>query len=150
MDIQERLVSDLKDAMRSGDVERREAIRMLRSALHNEEIDRRRPLTEPETQAVVSRLVKRHRESIDQFRQGNRPDLVLHEEAQLAALEPYLPRLMPRDQIEAEVRAALAESGASGPRAQGQIMSVLASRLRGKADMGEVSSVLRELLESAS
>jgi uncharacterized protein YqeY len=149
MDIQERLMADLKTAMRGGNVEQREAIRMLRSAIKNDEIERGRPLAEPEVQAVISRLVKRHRESIEQFRQANRHDLVAHEEAQLKALEPYLPDLMPRDQIVAVVREVMADVDTSGARAQGQIMSALAPRLRGKADMTVVSSVVRELLGAA-
>jgi len=148
MDIDEKLMADLRQAMRSGDTERREAIRMLRAALKNEQIERRRPLSAGETYAVVTRVARRHRESIDQFKQGNRPDLVAHEEAQLAAIEPYLPRLMSRDQIESEARAVMAEIGTSGPRVQGQIMSTLAQRLRDKADMSEVNTVVRELLAS--
>ena len=148
MDVEQRLTDDLKDAMRSGDTERREAIRMLLAALKNEQIALGHPLSEQETTAVVSRIAKRHRESIDQFRQANRPDLVAHEEAQLAALEPYLPRLMSREQIEAEVRSVMSELDASGPRAQGQIMSTLAQRLRGKADLKEVSGIVRSLVES--
>jgi uncharacterized protein YqeY len=142
-------MADLKDAMRAGDVERREAIRMLRAALKNEEIERRRPLSADEAGTVVSRLAKRHAESIDQFRQGNRSDLVAREQAQLAALEPYLPRLMGREQIEREVRAVMAETPVGGPRAQGELMAALAPRLRGKADLKEVSGVVRELLAAA-
>ena len=148
MDIEDRLVADLKEAMRAGDSERREAIRMVRAALKNEQIELGRPLSQDEAGAVVSRVARRHRESIDQFRQANRPDLVAHEEAQLAALEPYLPRLMSREQIEAEVRSVMSELDASGPRAQGQIMSTLAQRLRGKADLKEVSGIVRSLVES--
>ncbi len=148
MDIEERLMADLKDAMRAGDTERREAIRMLRAALKNEQIELGHPLSQAEAEAVVSRVARRHRESIDQFRQGNRPDLIAHEEAQLAALEPYLPQMMSREQIVAEVRSVVAEIGASGPRAQGQIMAELAPRLRGKADLKVVSSVVRELVEA--
>ena len=148
MDIEERLMADLRDAMRAGDTERREAIRMLRAALKNEQIELGHPLSQAEAEAVVSRVARRHRESIEQFRQGNRPDLIAHEEAQLAALEPYLPQMMSREQIVAEVRSVVAEIGASGPRAQGQIMATLAPRLRGKADLKVVSSVVRELVEA--
>ena len=148
MDIEDRLMADLKEAMRAGDAERREAIRMVRAALKNEQIELGHPLSQDEAEAVVSRVARRHRESIDQFRQANRPDLVAHEEAQLAALEPYLPRLMSREQIEAEVRSVMSELDTSGPRAQGQIMAALAQRLRGKADLKEVSAIVRSLVES--
>src|SRR4051812_42153993 len=119
MDLQQQLGDDLKAAMRSGDEVRRDAIRMLRAALKNEEIELRHSLTDDESARVVARIAKRHRESIDQFKQGNRPDLVKHEEDQLAIIEHFLPTLMPRDQIEAEVKDVLSTVDTSGPRAQG-------------------------------
>jgi uncharacterized protein len=146
MDLQEQLADELKTAMRSGDSVRRDAIRMLRAALKNEEIARRHPLDDQESARVVAQIAKRHRESIDQFKQGNRPDLVEHEEAQLAVIEQFLPTLMPREQIETEVRTALASVDTTGPRAQGAIMAALAPKLRGKADMKIVSEVVRDLL----
>jgi len=148
MDLQQRLADELKDAMRSGDPVRRDAIRMLRAALKNEEIERRHPLTEDESAQVVARIAKRHRESIEQFKQGHRADLVQHEEAQLAVVEQFLPTLMSREQIQAEVEAVLPSLDTSGPRAQGAVMAALAPRLRGKADMKLVSEVVRELLAS--
>ena len=149
MSLEERLAADLKDAMRSGDTERREAIRLLRAALKNEQIERRRALTEVEEGTVVSRLVKRHQESIEQFRRGNRDDLVAHEEVQLAAVHPYLPEMMPRDEMVRVVAEVVADVGADGPRAQGQIMAALSQRLRGKADMKLVSEFVREQLGAA-
>ena len=149
MDVEQRLSDDLKEAMRSGDTQRREAIRMLRAALKNEHIALRHPLTEQETTAVVSRIAKRHRESIDQFRDANRQDLVAHEEAQLATVERYLPQLMSREAVEAEVKAVMATMETSGPRAQGQLMSALSGRLRGKADMKLVSTIVKDLLGTA-
>ncbi len=146
MDVEQRLTDDLKDAMRAGDTERREAIRMLRAALKNEQIALGHSLSEQETVAVVARIAKRHRESIDQFRQANRPDLVSHEEAQLVVVERYLPQMMSREDVEAEVKAVMATMDTSGPRAQGQVMSALSGRLRGKADMKMVSTVVKDLL----
>ena len=146
MDIEQRLTDDLKEAMRSGDTERREAIRMLRAAFKNEQIALGHPLSEQEATAVVARIAKRHRESIEQFRGANRPDLVSHEEAQLATVQRYLPRLMLREEVEAEVRAVMATLDTSGPRAQGQVMSALSQRLRGKADMNLVNTIVRDVL----
>ena len=146
MDLQQKLEDELKAAMRSGDGVRRDAIRMLRAAMKNEEIERRHPLSEDESHQVVARIAKRHRESIDQFTKGNRPDLVDRETAQLAVVEQFLPTLMSRDQIEVEVRAALTGVDTSGPRGQGAAMAAVAPRLRGKADMKVVSDVVRELL----
>jgi uncharacterized protein len=149
MDIEQRLSDDLKAAMRAGDAERREAIRMLRAAFKNEQIERGHPLTEAEALAVVTRIAKRHRESIEQFKAANRADLVAHEEAQLAVVEGYLPKQLSREEVEAEIRAVMATVDATGPRAQGQIMSALSERLRGKADMKLVSGIVRDLLSAS-
>ena len=146
MSLQERLVADLKTAMREGDASRREAIRMLRAAILNDEIDVGRPLSEDETLRVVERLVRRHHDSIEQFQKGGRADLVTHEQAQLAAIQTYLPQKMPREEIEVHVRAAIDESGARGRGDTGKLMQRLAGELRGKADLKEVNAVVQELL----
>lgn len=149
-EIEQQLNDELKDAMRAGDEVRRDAVRMLRAAMKNEEIERRHPLTQEEAERVVARLAKRHRESIEQFRQGNRPDLVEREETQLAVVERFLPQLMPREQVEAIVREAMAELDLSGPRAQGAAMAALSPKLRGKADMKLVSELVRSLLAASA
>jgi uncharacterized protein len=95
---------------------------------------------------VVGRIVKRHRESIEQFRQGNRPDLAEREESQLAVVERFLPELMPADQVEAIVRETMASLDMSGPRAQGAAMAALSPKLRGNADMKLVSEIVRSVL----
>ena len=81
--IEQQLDSELKEAMRSGDAIRRDAVRMLLTALKYESIETQRPLSDDEVEEVVLRIAKRHRDSIDQFKKGNRPDLVAHEETQL-------------------------------------------------------------------
>lgn len=146
MDVQQQCMADLKQAMRAGDYDRRDAIRMLLAALKNEEIARRRPLKESEAAAVVGRIAKRHRESIDHFRNAGRDDLVAREEAQLAALAAYLPHVMSEADVEAEVRAVIADTGAAGPRGQGQVMAALAQRLRGRADLKDVNDVVRRVM----
>ena len=162
-------MADLKVAMRDGDVTRREAIRMLRAAILNEEVELqrrafeargggeadqseaaaipRRSLGDEEIVQVVERLVKRHQDSIAEFRKGGRADLIDREEAQLGVIASYLPyKLYTRDEIEAAVRAAIAETGASGPRDLGKLMPRLSAELRGKADMNQVRQVAQDLL----
>lgn len=159
-------MADLKAAMRAGDDTRREAIRMLRAAILNEEVELqrrafearrsgeaeaeavpRRALTDEESTQVVERLVKRHQDSIAEFRRGGRADLVAREEAQLAVVASYLPyQLYGRAEIEAAVRSAIGEAGARGPRDLGKLMGRLSSELRGKADMNDVRQVAQELL----
>lgn len=143
---EDRLMDDLKDAMRAGDQVRRETIRLLRAALHNARIEQGRPLTEAEELAVLQRQVKQRRESIEEFRRGGRQDLADREAQELAILERYLPTQLSPDEIEAEVRQAVTATGARGPREQGKVMSWLAPRLRGKADLSEVSRVVQRVL----
>lgn len=146
MTLQQQILEDLKAAMRAGDVERREALRMLRAAILNEEIERQHTLSDSEVLAVIERLIKRHQDSIEQFRQGNRPDLVAREEAQMAAIRAYLPERLTREEIEARVRAAIAETGARGRGDVGKVMQRLAPELRGRADLKEVNRVVQDLL----
>jgi hypothetical protein len=168
--LQEQLLADLKTAMREGDTTRVEAIRMLRAAIFNEELDLqrqelesrlaqgqnvpedaaipRRPLSDEQALQVVERLVKRHRDSIEQFQKGGRRDLVEHEESQLAAIQGYLPEMMPREQIEERVRLVIAETGATGRGEMGKVMQRLSGELRGRADLKEVSRVVQEMLSA--
>jgi uncharacterized protein len=146
MSLQDQLMVDLKEAMRAGDVPRREAIRMLRAAILNEEIELQRPLETAEAERVVDRLIKRHRDSIEQFQRGGRADLVAHEEAQLAVIRTYLPERTGATEIEAQVRAAIVELGARDRSDSGKVMRRLAAELRGKADLGEVSRLVNTLL----
>ena len=139
-------MADLRAAMREADVPRREAIRLLRAAVLNEEIERRRPLTDEETLVVVQRLVNRHQDSIEQFERGGRPDLVAYEQAQLAAIRSYLPERLPREEIEAHVQAAIQETGARNRADAGRVMQRLAGELRGRADLREVSRLVQERL----
>jgi uncharacterized protein YqeY len=149
-EIEQKLTDELKDAMKSGDDVRRDAVRMLRAAMKNEEIELRHPLTQEEAERVVARLAKRHRESIEQFKQGNRSDLVEREQTQLSVVERFLPRLMPRDEVEAIVRETMAGLDLSGPRAQGAVMAALSPKLRGKADMKLVSEIVRARLAASA
>jgi uncharacterized protein YqeY len=153
MDLQQRLGDELKSAMRSGDPVRRDAIRMLRAALKNEEIELQHTLSDDESQQVVARIAKRHHESIEQFQQGGRSDLVEHEQAQLSVVEEFLPTPMSRDEIEAEVRAALSTVDATGPRAHGAVMRALEPKLRAKANLGlvsmrDVNEIVRAMLSA--
>jgi uncharacterized protein len=149
-EIEQQLNAELKDAMRSGDGVRRDAVRMLLSALKYEAIELQRPLEADDVEQVVLRIAKRHRDSIDQFKKGNRPDLVEHEEQQLAVVERFArQQMMSREEIEAVVRETMAELDVSGPRAMGPIMTALSQRLRGKADMRLVNEVVRSTLAAS-
>ncbi len=144
---EQKLTDELKDAMKSGDEVRRDAIRMLRAALKNEQIELQHPLTADEVDAVVVRIAKRHRDSIAEFKKGNRPDLVAHEEAQLAVVERFANvQMLSREQLQAEVRQTIAELNVSGPRAMGPVMTALSKKLKDQADMRLVNEIVRSEL----
>jgi len=103
-------------------------------------------LSDDEQQAILLQRVKQHRQSIDGFLKGNRPDLVKQEEAELAIDESYLPEQLDAAAVEEAVQAAIRETGAQGPRDQGKVMSLLSPRLRGRADMKAVAARVQAAL----
>jgi uncharacterized protein YqeY len=144
--LEDELADHLREAMRAGDATRRDVIRQLRGALHNEAIALGRSIEPAEGVGVVQRLVNQHRDSISEFTKGKRQDLVDKEQAELEILLGYLPEQLDREAIAAAAGAVIAEVGASGKQDQGKVMRELAPRLRGKADMRLVNEVVQELL----
>lgn len=146
--LKERLNSDLKQAMRSGDKARRSVIRLVLSAVHNAEIARQAALEDNDVLGIIAKEARQREESIEAFTKGNRQDLVAQEEAEMAVLQEYLPRQMTRDEIVAEARRVIEEVGAQGPRDKGKVMPKLIAQLKGKADGREINAVVTELLSS--
>jgi len=151
MDLQEQLSSDLKEAMRRQDEVRKRTIRSVIAAIKQAQTEldssgQRVTLDEPGVLALIARQAKQRQESIVEYEKGGRQDLVAAEQAELAILEEYLPRQLTRAEIEAEVRQAIAEVGATGPQDMGKVMRPLMSRLRGRADGQLVNEVVREML----
>ena len=146
MGLEDRLMADLKDAMRSRQEIRVSAIRMARSALAYEAVEKRRPLEESEVVSVISRQIKQRRDSIEAYSKGNRPDLVAREQEELDILLSYLPQQMSREEITEAARSAIQDAGASGPGDFGKVMSRLAPALKGRADGRIIGEVVRELL----
>ncbi len=134
--------------MRGGDKVRRSVIRLVLSAVHNAEIARQAALGDSDILGVIAKETRQREESIEAFKQGNRQDLVVQEEAELAILQEYLPRQMTRDEIIAEARRIIEEVGAQGPRDKGKVMPKLIAELKGKADGREINEVVTELLSS--
>ncbi|HEX5504474.1 MAG TPA: GatB/YqeY domain-containing protein [Thermomicrobiales bacterium] len=144
--LDERLVTDLKAAMRAGDTVRRDVIRYLRAGLQNARIERGHPLTDAEEGAVLKQQIKQRHEAIEQFQAGHRADLVARESAQLEVLNDYLPAGLDPAQLEALAREVIAETGASGPRDLGRVMPTLIARAAGRADNRALSDAARRLL----
>ena len=135
--------------MRGGDALRRDVLRMAASAAYNVEKRNRRPLTEDEFLAVLSREVKTRRESVEAFRAGGREDLATKEEAEIAILSEYLPQALTEGEIGGLIREAVAATGAGSARDMGKVMGWLAPRTRGRADGKRVSELVVQALASA-
>ena len=146
--LKEKLNNDLKQAMRSGDKVRRLVIRLVLAAINNAEIARQAALEDSDILGVIAKEARQRQESIDAFKQGNRPDLVAQEEAEMAILQKYLPQQMTRDEIIAEARRIIGEVGALGPGDKGKVMPKLIAQLKGRADGREINAVVTELLGS--
>lgn len=145
-DLKRSISDDIKQAMKSGDTVKRATLRMLLSSINNAEIAKQASLDDSDILGIVAKEVKRHQESIDAFKQGNRPDLVAQEEAEMAILQGYLPEQMTRDDIVAAAKEVIGVVGAQGPGDKGKVMKELMPKLKGKADGKEINEVVTELL----
>lgn len=141
-----RIESAMRDAMRAGDAERTQTLRMAMAAAHNVKIARGRDLTDEEVVDVLAKQVKQRRESIAMFRDGGREERAAAEEAEAAILAEFLPQQLTEAEIGTLVRQAIAESGASAPGDMGRVMGLVAPRTKGRADGRMVSEVVRRLL----
>ena len=149
-ELAERLQADLKDAMRAGDVPRREVLRFLRSEIHNVEIERGHPLSDDEIIDVISRQIKQRRDAIEQFRAGGRDDLADSEAAQVAILQTYLPPQLSYDELLDMARAIVRETGASGPRDMGKVVPRLREQVGARAEGSAIAQAAREVLAGGS
>jgi len=137
---------DIAVAMKSGDKERLSTVRMLMSAIKYKEVDAHRELTDEETIAVISSLVKQRQDSIEQFTKGNRLDLVEKESKELEVLRTYLPPQLSEAEVRDIIKKAVAETGATGQKDMGKLMKVVMPQVKGKADGKMVNDIVKELL----
>lgn len=140
------ITQDLKTAMISKEVVARDSIRMLLSDIKKYEIDEREEATDPIILALINKNVKQRRDSIEQFKNGGRADLVTKEEEQLKVILQYLPQQLSVDEIKAIVQQGIDEISAKTMQDMGKLMGLLKPQLEGKADMSIVSAAVKELL----
>lgn len=146
MNVREQMEADLKTAMKERDTETRDALRFVISAFKYAEIEARTELSDEEQQKVLRQQVKQRQDSIEQFRAGNRQDLVEKEEAQLRVLERYLPQQMSDDELAAFVAGGIEETGAAGPKDMGKLMGHLNKVAHGRVDGRRLSSAVKDAL----
>jgi uncharacterized protein YqeY len=146
MALKDKIQEALKGALKAQQRVEVSTLRLLLSEIKYAEIAQQKPADDNKVLDVVTREIKRRRESIEAFRKGNRSDLVAQEEAELAILMSYLPRQMSREEIVALARQVVDAVAAKGPGDKGKVMSQLMPQVKGKADGKEVSEIVSELL----
>ncbi|MES2280642.1 MAG: GatB/YqeY domain-containing protein [Pseudomonadota bacterium] len=146
MALKEQITEDMKNAMRAKDSERLGTIRLLLSAMKQKEVDERVVLDDAAVIAIVDKLIKQRKDSIEAFQKAERKDLADKEAAELVVLQAYLPARLSAEEVTAAVKAIVVELGASGPGDMGKVMGAVKAKLAGKADMGQVSAAVKAAL----
>lgn len=150
MAIKEKILNDLKEAMKSRQNDRLMVLRSLKAKILEKEISERKEgestLTEAQITEVLMKAAKQRKESIEQFTQGNREDLAVKEREELTIIESYLPEMMSEEEIRAAVKKQIESSGASSVADMGKVMGPLMAALKGKADGSLISSIVKEEL----
>ncbi len=149
MSLKAQITEDMKAAMRAKEMDRLGTIRLLQAAIKQREVDERIELDDAAVLAVVDKMIKQRKDSIAQFQQAGRDDLVAKESAEVAVLQAYMPAQLSDAEIDAAVRDAVAKAGAAGPQDMGKVMGLLKPALAGRADMTQVSARVKAALAGA-
>ena len=148
MNLKSAITEDMKNAMRSKDMNRLGTIRLLLAAIKQKEVDERIELTDTQVITIVEKMIKQRKDSISQFTTAKRQDLVDQEVSELLLLETYLPAQLSEEEILAKVKQTIEASGAVGPQDMGKVIGILKPELAGQADMGKVSALVKAALSA--
>ena len=146
MSLKARLTEDMKAAMKGGEKDRLQVIRLANAAIKQREVDERIALDDAQVLAVLEKMVKQRRDSVSQFEAAGREDLAAIERFEISVIQGYLPQPLSESEIEALIAAAIAESGAAGPQDMGKVIGLLKPRVAGRADMGALSGLVKKKL----
>ncbi len=146
MDLKTQLNESLKTAMKSGDMTRKDTLRMALAAIKQVEVDKRIILDDAAVMALLQKEIKNRREALEEAKKANRPDLASANEAEIAILEAFLPKAMSADELREIVKAAIAETGAAAPSDMGKVMKLVMPKTAGRAPGDAVSAMVKELL----
>ncbi|MFT5395635.1 MAG: hypothetical protein ACI85N_000822 [Gammaproteobacteria bacterium] len=147
-DIKSQISDDVKAAMRSKDKERLGALRLITAAFKQKEVDERIELSDEQVIVILDKMAKQHRDSIAQFTEANRGDLVEIEQFELDIIDAYLPAKLSDEEISALIEGAISKSGAESIKDMGKVMGMLKGELQGRADMGKVSGLIKVKLSA--
>ena len=145
-DLKAKLTENMKTAMRSGEKERLLTIRLILSAVKQQEVDTREEQSDDDIIVSLTKMQKQRRESISQFKKADRQDLVVKEEQELEIISEYLPAALGEDEIDKLIAEAMSTSGAESIKDMGKVMGILKPKLAGRADMGAVSAKIKTAL----
>ena len=143
-----KLTDDMKTAMKAHDQKRLDVIRFILAAIKRQEVDTRTELDEPQTLSILEKLSKQHRDSIEQFKNAGREELVEKESFGLEIVISYLPEALSDAEIDQLIQEAIKESGAESIRDMGKVMGILKPKVQGRTDMGALSGKIKTLLQS--
>ncbi|MEZ5528786.1 MAG: GatB/YqeY domain-containing protein [Porticoccaceae bacterium] len=136
----------MKDAMRAKEKERLGAIRLIQAEIKRIEVDERIEVDDARVLAILDKMVKQRRDSIQQYQDANRPELADKEQAEIDVIQTFLPEALSDEELSAMIDAAIAESGAESMREMGKVMGVLKPKIQGRADVGAVSGLVKAKL----
>ncbi|WP_066092884.1 GatB/YqeY domain-containing protein [Xanthomonas massiliensis] len=146
MSLKQQLTDDMKAAMKGGDKHTLGVVRLINAAIKQREVDERITLDDAAVVAVLDKMVKQRRDSVEQYAAAGREDLADVERSEITVIEHYLPAKLGEAEIQAAIAAAIAQTGAAGPADMGKLMGALKPQLAGKADMGQVSALVKKAL----
>lgn len=144
--MKDRLMMDLKEAMKAKDTLRKDTITLLRSAIKQIEVDERRSLEEPEILQIIQKQIGQRKKAIDEFKKGAREDLVQQALSEIAILETYLPEPMGEEELRLALEEIIASEGATTMKDMGKVMAIASERFAGQADKGLMSQIVRDNL----
>ena len=145
-ELKQQFTADMKAAMKAKEKQKLGTIRLVLSAIKQIEVDERIELDDTKILAILDKMVKQRRDSLEQFKTAGRDDLVQQEQFELDLLQTYLPKALSEDEINSMISAAVASTGASSMKDMGKLMAVLKPQLQGRADMGLVSKIVKQSL----
>lgn len=148
MSLKGQITEDMKSAMKAGEKDRLKVVRLILAAIKQIEVDTRKDLDEAAVLAVLTKMVKQRRDSVEQFEQGNREDLAAIERAEIMILDTYLPEQLSANELAVMIDKVIQATGASGIRDMGKVMGQIKVKASGRADMGAVSAVIKERLSA--
>ncbi|MCH9828013.1 MAG: GatB/YqeY domain-containing protein [Gammaproteobacteria bacterium] len=145
-ELKSRITEDMKTAMRGGDKARLGVIRMLQAAIKQREVDERIELDDAAIVAIVEKMIKQRRDSIQQFNDGGRPELAEQEAFEIEQIKDYMPQPLSEEALAAMIEQAIAETGAESAKDMGKVMGWIKPRVAGRADMGALSGRIKARL----